>query len=201
MISSRGSRKCDEHGTLHAFVRDVLKQNGECLLLSVDERRDETPMNVVTVDDECLLGLFGEVAEAVQEIGAESKMPAAARTRAPSKLLQTEMAITALAKLGTRYISLVLPLLIPIQDMGRTTAEVYFRAIQVILNIIEFKVLMQHFRRSQIVSCSDGASAIERNRRALAAHYPGISVWKEICRMHKVTQVFLWMHWLRFSAE
>ena len=166
------------------------------MLLSVDERRDETPMPIVTVDDQCTLGLeeFPEVQKALLEMKRGSGLPTGARTRAPSKLLQTEMAITAMIKLGCRYISLVLTLLIPIQDMGRTTGEVYFLALQSILGMLDFKNLIEQFRFTQIASCSDGASAIERNRRALARHYPNISIWKELCRMHKAFVVILWMY-------
>ena len=142
-------------GSVRALKQEVVSHGGRLVSISLDEKRDETPMCIATID----YSAIEQLAESGLAEFAELKDFATpeGRDRAPSKLLRTQLGLTLLVYMQGRYITLSYDVITPLQSMGRTTGEVYFESLRVLMSIIEWDELSDGFEFKYFNKCSDGA--------------------------------------------
>ena len=187
MFRSCGSIRTNGH--IKKLKSHVLSNSGELDFINAHERKDETPMTIASCDRDILAGLDDEDAElqrlVLEGCSRTGESLHASRDRAPTKLLQTEIVLTVGVSLNGRFMVFTYACLIPLQEMARTTGEVYYDGFMVNMGVLDFKELAAGFKLCSVTGCSDGATAIERSYRGVSAECDWLSVLRFICKMHK----------------
>lgn len=167
----------------------VRSRNGTLDFINLAERKDETPMTFCSYDRDFLAGideadtdLMELILEGVQQ--GNSGAISAARDRAPAKLLNTELKLAIGFTVDGKFHVMSYDMIIPLQQMGRTTGECYYDAFIVNLGILNFTELAKGFSIATCTGCSDGASSIDRSFRAITKTIPWLTISRMWCRMH-----------------
>lgn len=166
---------------LDTLSSSVMGVGGQCVLLSLRHRYDETPLRA---------RLPGQAAEPP----APNATPTVAGTMLPSttgstatlaKIVQHEISGGALFCLNGKYEMITFNLPVWLGNVDRTTAENYKQmASQVSLQLGR---LSDRFQRVQRLSTTDGDAAVGKAERAIAAEDPRQHCLHTTCEVHRVS--------------
>ena len=187
------------NGHIKQLKSYVVAKDGVLEFINAHERKDETPMTIASYDRDPLAGLEdadGKLQQLVLDGCVQSDSLHAARDRAPTKLLQTEVYITVGVTLDSRFMVFTYACIIPLQEMARTTGEVYFYGFMVNMGVLDFERLSMGFKLASVTRCSDGASAIERSYRGVRKQCDWLCILRLICKMHKALCILSWKNLL-----
>ena len=139
------------------FVRDVEATQGTCAQYTEFWRWDETPQKLTVVDqgqaDLLDTELFPRASRAF--IALRAKLKEDLRDVAPSKLLQSEVALYLMAIVGARIVVLIVKPMLPCLIMERQTTETLWISLRTLELRLGMGTIKWSFKKVQRIVTTD----------------------------------------------
>ena len=125
------------------------------------QRCDETPLQMSVVDVDCLYAWPQHMVD--QTVGRVPDYTE--KDRGVTKLLQTELVVCALTRVGDRWQLLSWKPPVPGQSLGRATSECYFQSTMTSEVALGIDEISKQYNHKQCYVCADRESSLLKSER------------------------------------
>ena len=174
---------------LEKLIDQVKDAGGECLTWTEKISADETSLPLTVCDVEGVSGLArsASASSLIERSCSQQVVTVQAKQSAVSKILQTVRQYSFLFRMQSgMFIDIFVEIVCPLQVMASKGSEVYFRCFR--QSELPLGDLIKKFRRTELLTITDGDGAVARAVRAIAAAR-GLPTWAYKCDIHKVSNM------------